>query len=175
MKKQLLAMALTAAFGVAGAQAAQPGQSSPMYFGAQLALADVDGFDDGLSLVGTLGFPADHLAPNLSFEAELGMSMSDPDRSFAGQTLEASYWYLAGFGVYSLPLNNNFELRGKLGLGYIDVEVDTPIGTFSDDDIEAMFGLGLIIPMNNTMRFITEYTHVESDIDHLSAGVQFDF
>lgn len=169
LQSGLLAITLTLG-GVSAAQA-----QGGTYFAAQGALADVDGFDDGIALVATLGIPADNMAPNLAFEAELAMTLVDPERNVAGGTLEASYWYLGGFGVYNVPLNNGWKLRGKLGLGYFDAEVETPVGTSSDDDIEAMFGFGLVVPMNNTMRFITEYTHVESDVDHLSAGVQFDF
>ena len=146
------------------------------YFSAQGALADVDGFDEGLALAATVGVPAGNVAPNLAFEGELGLTLVDPERNTPAGNVEASYWYLAGFGVYSLPLNNGWALRGKLGLGYLDTEVRAPGGNVADDsDLEAMLGVGLTIPMNSTMRFITEYTRIESDIGHLSAGVQFDF
>jgi len=171
MKKQLMAMAVAAALATTGAAQAAGGT----YFGAQLGVADVSGFDEGMMLAATLGVPADQMVPNLAFEAELGMTVVDPDRNVIGGTAELSYWYLGGFAVYNLPLNNNLKLRGKLGLGYLDVEVDAPGGTASEDDIEAMFGVGLTVPMRGTMRFITEYTRVESDIDQISAGLQFDF
>ncbi len=172
MKSLGVTATLLGAMLVAGSAQAAGGT----YFAAQGALADVDGFDEGLALTATVGMPAGTAAPNLAFEGELGLSLIDPQRDTVAGDVEASYWYLAGFGVYNLPLNNGWALRGRLGIGYLDTEVRSPGGNVADDsDLEAMLGVGMTIPVNSTMRFITEYTRIEADIGHLSAGVQFDF
>lgn len=177
MKKTLMALGTMAALTAGGPALAADGTyaSASPYFGAQLGIADVDGFDEGLMVAGTLGLPADHMVPNLAFEAELGMSLVDPERDVVGGTVEISYWYLAGFGVYNVPLNGDFKLRGKLGMGYLDAEADGPGGSASDSDLELMYGVGLSIPLRGDLRGLVEYTHVESDLGQLSAGVQFNF
>ena len=143
------------------------------YVNAQLAIADVDGFSDGLAVVASYGIPMRDVHKNFSVEGEFTFTLIDPDRP----GIEVSYFTLAGYGVYTHPVDDNFKLRGRLGLLYEDVDVTLP-GTgisASDGDIGLSFGFGVTYKLDKQMNLIAEYTIIESDISHLSAGIQYRF
>jgi opacity protein-like surface antigen len=145
------------------------------YVGAQLAISDIDGFDNGLALVLNAGKELNNL-PGLAVEGELTTTVSSPEADIGGISAEASYWTLAGYGVYTIPLNQQVGLRGKVGALYENVDVDVSgAGDESDDEFGLSLGVGATFRMSPKMNLIAEYTRIEEDVNHLSAGVQFRF
>ena len=166
--KTLCAIALLA---VAGTSQAEPGD----YMNLQLGIADVDGFDEGFVAIGTLGRPLPNINKNFSVEGEFTTTIMDPDTTIAGNSVEVSYFTLGGYGVYTLPLNQYTNLRGRAGIIYYDTDVSGPGFGGSDDGFELSVGFGVTYDLNKKMDLIAEYTIIESDISHLSAGIQYRF
>ena len=173
MKKTSSLMFALAFLGFSATASAEPGD----YVNAQLAIADVDGFSDGTAIVATYGIPMPHIDKHFSTEAEFTTTLTDPDTSVAGINVDASYFTLAGYAVYTYPVNEKFDLRGRAGLLYEDVDVSaSAVGVkASDDDFGLSFGFGVTYDIGKRMNVIAEYTVIESDITHLSAGIQYTF
>ncbi|MBI3562281.1 MAG: outer membrane beta-barrel protein [Gammaproteobacteria bacterium] len=149
------------------------------YLNAQLAISDVTGFNSGLSLAATYGHPLASVHKNLSFEAEFTSSVTKPETNdfFLGK-INVSYYTLAGYGVYAQPINDKLGIRGRIGVLYEHVTVSQ--GGFSGfsgsgTDTGISLGGGITYAIDNKMNFIAEYTIIESDISHLSAGIQYKF
>lgn len=160
-------------FTITGLSYAQPGD----YMNLQLGISDVDGYDEGFAAIGTLGRPVPSVHKNFSLEGEFTTTIVDPDTVVAGTGVEVSYFTLGAYGVYTHPVNNYLNLRGRAGLVYYDTDVSTSGAGIraSDDGIDPSFGFGVTYNLNKKMDLIAEYTIVESDISHLSAGIQYRF
>lgn len=182
-KNSLIAAAIVAACAVSAPALAAPSKSaasSAQYLGAQLAIADVSGaFDSGIAFVGTFGMPLPQVNPNVAFEAELTKSIANPEYNWGGSTLELDYYTLGGYGVYNIPASEQINFRVRVGLAYEHITVDYPTWTgtssVSDSEIGLSVGAGITVKLQSNMNFIAEYTNLDSDIDHLSAGLQFKF
>jgi hypothetical protein len=166
--KTVCAIALLA---MTGTSQAEPGD----YMNLQLGIADVDGYDEGFVAIGTLGRPIPRISKNFSVEGEFSTTIADPDRTIAGNSVEVSYFTLGGYGVYTLPVGQYVNLRGRAGVIYYDTDVNGPGFGGSDDGFELSVGFGATYDLNKKMNLIAEYTIIESDISHLSAGIQFRF
>lgn len=171
--KTLKALTAASLLVLSGYSHAEPGD----YMNLQLGISDVDGFDEGFAAIGTFGRPVPHIHQNFSVEGEVTTTIADPDRSVAGTSIEVSYFTLGAYGVYSHPLNQYASLRGRAGLVYYDTDVSTTVPGVqgSDDGIELSVGFGVTYNLNKRMDLIAEYTIIESDIAHLSAGIQYQF
>lgn len=145
------------------------------YMNLQAGISDVDGFDEGLVAIGTFGRPVPNVHKNFSVEGEFTTTIMDPDRSVAGTTVEISYFTLGAYGVYTHPLNQYASLRGRAGMVYYDTDVSAGGIGGSDDGIELSAGFGITYDLNKKMDLIAEYTIIESDISHISAGIQYHF
>ncbi len=169
-KNYLFVVLAAAALLVAGAASAEPFNR---YMTLQGALADVDGYDSGIGGVATYGVRVPEMHKNFSVEAELTKTFVEPEGRYLGSTWEVSYYTLAGYGVYSHPVTERFHLRGRAGLLYENVKVSSPASSKTEDDFKISFGLGFTLNLSNESRFILEYTVIDSDINHISAGMQF--
>lgn len=179
MKKSLIAAAVLSASAIAAPALAAPATGG-QYFGVQAAISDVGGaFDSGLSFVGTYGMPLPQVDPHVAFEAELSKSLINPEYNAFGWNGEASYWTLAGYGVYNIPANQNINIRLRGGLAYERITFKDPtwLGTINSSysELGLSVGLGVTVKMGSGMNFIAEYTDIDGDISHLSAGVQVNF
>lgn len=173
MKKSLLVLATSAALGLAAAPAlAQQSHGSVVdYLSGQLLWADVDGFDNALGIALTAGKT---LAPNFYVEGELTTTLNDAKAKGAGGDIKLSYWTIGAYGVYALPVGQNFALRGRLGGVYIDA--DSKGGSSGlDNEFNVSFGIGGIFDVSPSMNVIAEFTRMDEDVNHLSAGVQLKF
>lgn len=168
-------------FGLAAAPvAAQQAQGAQgnMYGSVQLAISDVDGFDNGLALVLNGGMD---LSPQqrggFAVEGEITTTISEPEIQVGNASAELSYFTLAGYGVYAVPVDENFGVRGRFGLLYENLDVDTvgPVDVDDDDDFSPSFGVGATYRFSQNLSGIAEYTYIEEDINHFSAGVQMSF
>lgn len=190
MKNTLIAAAV-AACAVSAPALAAPSKSGALgtssaamptseYVNVQLAIADVGGgFDTGVTLVGTFGMPLPDLHPNVAFEAEVTKSLIKPEYNWFGNKMEVDYYSLAGYGVYNIRGSDKVNFRVRAGLAYDHVTVDIPtwVGTqsASDSNIGLTIGGGVTVKLAPNMNFIGEYTNIDSDIDHFSAGLQIKF
>ncbi|MFO8024723.1 porin family protein [Thiohalophilus sp.] len=162
--KTLTAVSLLA---ITGASYAESGD----YMNLQLGISDVDGFDEGLAAIATFGRPVPNVHENFSVEGEFTTTIADPDTNGA----EISYFSLGAYGVYTHPLNQYASLRGRAGLVYYDTDVSGDGRRGSDDGLDLSVGFGVTYNLNQQMDLIAEYTLIESDISHLSAGIQYRF
>ncbi len=172
MKKPLIVLASSAVLGLSAAPALaqQTGGQIVDYVTTQLAWSDLEDFDNALALVIAAGKT---FTPNFSVEGELTTSLSKADATGA----EATYWTAGAYGVYVLPMGQDFALRGRLGGVYRNIDVDTDPGVDVDDDDEfnVSFGVGGLYDLSPRMNVIAEFTRVGDDLNHVSAGVQFKF
>lgn len=174
LKALAVASALIAPFSAA--------QAEESYVGAQLAIADVDGMDNGLALALSYGQALPNVHRNFSVEGEFTTTISDPDDTYtiAGVTYRAdlSYYTLAAYGVYNHPLNPKLDLYGRVGLLYesVDVSVRDSLGgsaSGSDDDLGISLGAGIDYSFSPQMDLTAGVTIIESDINHISAGIKY--
>jgi len=180
MKKSACLLATSIALGLAATPAlAQQTRTTPNrfidYVGAQLGISDIDGFDNGLALIVNAGKELREV-PGLALEGEFTTTITSPEAEVAGVDAEASYWTLAGYGVYAFPVTQQFAVRGRLGALYENVDVEVSGGSDeSDNEFGLSLGVGASFAMSQRMNVVAEYTRIEEDINHLSAGVQFRF
>ena len=149
---------------------AEPGD----YMNLQLGISDVDGFSEGIAAIATLGRPMPHVHKNFSVEGEFTTTIVDPDTTVLGTDIDVSYFTLGGYGVYTHSIDPYTALRGRAGLVYYDTDVSGGVRG-SDDGLDLSVGFGLTYSLNKKMDLMAEYTIVESDIAHLSAGIQYRF
>jgi len=169
-KQQVIAVLAVLVMGFAGVVNAEPYNR---YATIQGALADVDGYDSGIAGVATYGIRVPEMHSNFSVETEFSMTFVEPEGKVGGTTWEASYYTLGAYGVYAHPLSEKFHVRGRLGVLYEDVEVNSPAESKTDDGFELTYGFGFTVGLGKDSRFILEYTVIESDINHISAGLMF--
>lgn len=173
-----LALGLAAAPVAAQQAKGSSTKEGQFYGGAQLAISDVDGYDNGLALVVSAGM---NLNPErrggFGIEGELTTTLSKPEVKVSNASAELSYFTIAGYGVYAVPVDQNFGVRGRLGLLYENLNSDTlgPISGKDGDDFSGSFGIGATYRFTHNLNGIAEYTYIEKDINHLSAGIQLRF
>lgn len=169
-KQTLFSLLVVLAMGISGMASAQPYNR---YVTFQGALADVDGYDSGIAGVATYGIRVPELHKNFAVETEASMTFIEPEgKGVGGETFEVSYYTLGAYGVYAHPLSEKFHLRGRLGILYNNVEVSSPSRSSSDDDFDLSYGLGITAGMGKSTNVILEYTVINTDINHISVGLQ---
>ena len=100
---------------------------------------DTDGGDLG-AVTGRAGYD---FTRNFGIEGEASMGVSDDDFTVAGVpgTIEHKY-DAAAYGVAKLPINENFELFGRVGYGTTRVKAEVA-GIQSSDSTESInYGVG---------------------------------
>ena len=100
---------------------------------------DTDGGDLG-TVTGRAGYD---FTRNFGIEGEASIGVSDDDFTVAGVpgTIEHKY-DAAAYGVAKLPVNENFELFGRLGYGTTRVKAEVA-GIQSSDNTESInYGVG---------------------------------
>ncbi|MYM63047.1 porin family protein [Pseudomaricurvus sp. HS19] len=159
---------------LSAAATAQSGETGSFYAGVSLGLTDVDvsGFDKGRSIALVGGYRVNE---NLALEGsyiDLGEAEDGP------WTIEADGFNFAAVGI--LPINDQFEVFGKLGLfgwdasvhrsGYGQVE--------SDDGIDLSIGFGASLELTPEISVVAEYQHFEldsDDVSNISVGARYSF
>jgi len=168
-KKQIAALALVSAslsVPMAQANAADKLELYDQYLNIQAAIADVDNMDNGVAAVIAYGHVIPEVSKKFALEAEVTTTVVDPERPGT----EMSYSTLGAYAVYAPPISESVALRGRAGLIYQDISV-TGQGK-SDNDFEVSFGFGATTELANDLHLIFEYTVMDSDISHISAGIQ---
>ena len=147
------------------------------YLGAGFGSANYseDNFEDsdtGLNIFGGMRF-------NENFALELSyMDFGKQEDSFYGYDASVEVTGL-GFSVVGiLPIDEKFEIFGKLGLFSWDVDVTLDSYKTSDDGSDAMIGLGAAYHINEQFDIRAEWNVIDvdgADLDMLSVGAQFNF
>lgn len=166
--KKLHTAILAGSLCLAGAGIAQANELVD-YAGGGIAIQDVDGFDDGLALVLNAGKNMPDVHENFYLEGEFTYTISSPEIEFIGGSVEINIFTLAGYAAYILPLNEQFNLKGRAGLLYEDIDADS-FG--SDSDIGLSFGFGGEYVLNDGMKLTLDYTIIESDVSHIGLGIK---
>ena len=81
-------------------------------------------------------------------------------------------------GVGLLPVSNNVDLYGKLGLTMWDAELCSPFGCISDDGTDIVFGFGGNFAVSNKVDLRAEYEIADfdgTDVTTLMVGVNIAF
>lgn len=158
---------------LAGMLATAPAAAAqnPMYMGGGIAIQSVTNADDGVAGVFRVGAKLDEMTGGFGVEGEITHSLIDPQVGPNDRDLTITT--LGGYGVYTVPLpNQRVSLRGRLGLVWEELD---PEGGGSDTEMELSWGLGGEYRHSSTLSSFVEYTRIESDVSHLSAGVQVHF
>jgi OOP family OmpA-OmpF porin len=156
---------ITAAFLLAGLAAAASAQAQEnpegFYVGAGVGTFDVeiDNPDDVDETIDRYksddtawkAFAGWRMNPNVAFELAYVNLGSPDDEILPGTTLTVETDGFAPYVVGTLPIGDWFEVFGKVGYYFYDVEtrIATPIGQFSEDDSDDTFawsvGLGGVV------------------------------
>lgn len=138
--------------------------SADGYFGikAGLMMIDLGGIRDPFNAGVVFGSNRD---AGWGFEGEVTTSLIKGETDFA--SLDITIKTLAGYAAYRSEGDTYF--KGKLGVLYEDIE----LGSFSDDDSGASYGLGVGWRQGDGSMFELEYTIIEEDINFLSMGINF--
>jgi OOP family OmpA-OmpF porin len=96
----------------------------------------------------------------------------------ASATAESSTFGVAALGI--LPLGNQFEVFGKIGIGNTSVDASATAGGFSasagDSGSDILFGVGAVFNFTRNLGVRAEYERYnDSEIDVLSIGLQYRF
>ena len=170
--KKLKTAILIGSLSIAGSGITQ-GNELVDYVGGGVAIQDIDGFGDGLALVLNAGKNMSNVHENFSLEGEFTYTLDSPEFKSGGFSMEADILTLAGYGVFILPLNDQFNLKGRAGLLYWDADIDSNFGAAgSDSEIELSFGFGAEYVLNDSMKIALDYTIIESDISHIGLGIK---
>lgn len=205
MNKQLLIIALTAALGIASAQAADTG----FYIGGSFGKSKVSDFSSsdlntelasmGITATSTTDdedsgwkvFTGYRIMKYLAVEAayaNLGEVSADvvttaPVAGTANVQLENTAITLSALGI--LPLNDKFSLFARLGLNVWDTEVSASGsgsggGTYSDseDGTGVVYGLGAAFHLTPNLNLRAEWERYDfdgSDLDFMSVGLGWSF
>ena len=122
--------------------------------------------------------------PEFTVEGEFTTTIQNPDDSynfpFVGKvSAELSYYTLAGYGVWNHKATPTVTFKARIGLLYESLEEKIKGFGYSDSatdtNIEVSYGFGAVFDIKKSVDIIAEYTVIESDISHLSAGVQWYF
>ena len=170
--KKLHTAILIGSLSIAGSGITQ-GNELVDYVGGGIAIQDIDGFDEGFALVLNAGKNMSNVNENFFLEGEFTYTLASPEFKSNGFSMEADILTLGGYGVFLLPLNDQFNLKGRGGLVYWDADVDSNFGPAGGDDgLELSIGFGAEYVLSDSMKLTLDYTIIESDISHIGAGIK---
>ncbi len=161
---------------ISGTALAQNG----FYAGASIGQATIDGCsgvnncddDDTAWKI----FGGWELNPNIAFEAAYA-DFGEISGSIGGSSVrtEADGWSLSAKGI--LPLNEKFDVFGKLGMIIWDVDGGGAASRGDDDGTDLMFGLGAQYMFNDQYGIVGEWEwyDIDDDIDLFSIGALIKF
>lgn len=154
------ALALLAGVAIAGSAVAEP------EFNLSGGYTILDGDDGSLGAItgrGTVFFNQ-----NFGFEGEASFGVQDEDVGVG--TLELNN-QLAAFGIAKLPVNEQFDVFGRVGYGTSEFEASIPgVGSDSADVDGFMFGGGAQYFFTPTFGVRGDYTRFEADEDGFDGG-----
>ena len=175
MKKLVLAAAI-AAMGMNTANA------EDVYYGVGLTQLNWEfDYDFGLALEDSSQalqfYLGKRLSPNLAVEGSVMTSLNDASDAFAlnveGQNVNLSLDISVTTGVSAsvlgiLPMNNQLELYGRLGIAAYRLKSTLKIAnqtqSYTDNDEDLIFGLGLNYSLNDRSALRAEYTYFYDDL-----------
>lgn len=112
---------------------------------------------------------------NKNFGIELGYAnLGNYQSRFTSTTWEYTAYYASLIAKY--PLNNKFDITGKLGVAKFDVDYSTSAP--NRDGTEAMFGIGAIYKLNKKVGITADYMRFDFDpidVDTFSVGINYNF
>ena len=136
MRNILLA---TAALTLIAAPAMAQEPASPVTGSIGYTQLDTDGGDLG-AITGRVGYD---FTRNFGVEGEASIGVKDDDISFGGVDGKLEHdWDAAAYGVAKLPINENFELFGRLGYGTTELEASGGGVTVAEDGDSLNYGVG---------------------------------
>ena len=137
MRNILLA---TAALTLIAAPAMAQSLSSPQVTGS-VGYTVLDGDDANLgAITGRLNA---RVSPYFGVEGEASFGVKDDEVTFGTVTGDLSHEYDVGaYGVATLPINENFELFGRLGYGTTSIKADVAGFSATEDGESVNYGVG---------------------------------
>ena len=188
MKKTLLGLSIVVALSPTLASA-QPHNVKGGYIGGSLGQTEldvssedqtfisnnggkIDETDTGFKVFG--GYRVNNYVAIEGFYADFGEASIEVNGNKA--TMGSDSLGISVVGV--IPVTERFELFGKVGLHAWDVELESNVGVFSNEDgTDTMFGFGAAYTINQvSIRAEYEgYTVENEDISMMSVGIAYKF
>lgn len=164
MIKKLISAAILATL-ASSAMAATP---NTFYAGLDGGSTKIDGLGDRESSVGAfVGYNF-----HTFFAAELGVRRLG-SWDVIGTSLDINQYSASVIGTY--PLQNNFNVFGRLGYNKIDGDVSYQGYTAEASDSGAVYGVGVGYAFTPTISGRIEFQKPASNASNISAGVVFAF
>lgn len=178
--KRLFLIVLIALFVSVGTLQLAHADEGDVYVGAKMGtmMIDASNIDDITAMGFLLGVG---VTPEVSVEGEFNTRVSggDVDGGLVVIDGDVDIWTLGAYVVYRHPIIDNVSLKGKVGfiLEYVSEDIDTILGTYSDDSVDFgnSVGAGVTVGITDVLSAEAEYTIIEADVDYLSVGLNYKF
>ncbi|GGO80936.1 membrane protein [Marinobacterium nitratireducens] len=172
MNKTKLIGAILLTLGMTGTALAQNG----FYAGASIGQATIDACDGVTSCddddTSWKIFGGWELNRNIAIEAAW-VDLGEISGTIGGSAVSAETdgWTLAGKGM--LPLNQQFDVFGKLGMIMWDVEGGGAASGIDDDGTDLIYGIGAQYMFTDQFGIVGEWEwyDIDNDVDLFSIGV----
>jgi len=135
--------------------------ANSLFYGGKAGFMKPDGKnnDSAINIAGVVGAP---IQRNLSWEAELGLTVKDGE---VGADTDWDLFSVAGYAVYRTP--GKVGVKAKMGVAYWDDP--------NDNDLSLSAGIGAGIRLGKKGILDIEYTQINDNVDFISAGYLYNF
>ncbi len=157
MKSLKVLVASIAALGVVGVAHAGEGQA---YVNVGVDSLEFDAYGIG----GKVGY---QFADYFGVEAQGSVGIIDDEQTIGAVTADVGYDYLlGGFAVATLPLEDGFELLGRVGYYYTELSAEGAGVTVTDDADGFAAGVGAQFMWDDANGIRADYTYLDGNGGH---------
>lgn len=93
----------------------------------------------------------------ISVSAEYMFTLIKPTKTVGGTEIEFSASSLAGYGVYTHPVNEQVSVYGKAGLALITADATVAGTTYTDQSLDLTYGFGGTFKIDEKLSASAEY------------------
>jgi len=135
-------------------------------------------FNHGTSLIVNVG--KNNLINRMGMEVEGSIQIDKPEATINGFTDSLKFWSMGMYGTYLWSFDN-ITIKPRVGILYESIKssfnksnsnINTPI---DKNKVSLSGGIGISYKITNSTKIYTNYTKLETDIDHITFGAEFKF
>lgn len=148
-------------------------QAQSVYADVAYQIHDADFATDAATVRGIVGYQVN---PNLSAELLLGLSARESKETLFGVQATAKVDRMFGvYGKYTFPVNNSFDLYGRLG--FVSSKVKATAGGFTESESGSgiSYGVGASYKITPALSLNVDYMDYDDLEGGVALGVKFNF
>ncbi|QSP93875.1 porin family protein [Marinobacter salinisoli] len=116
------------------------------------------------------------VTPFIGFEARAGFGVDDDRIGLADYSLDNFY---GAYATFQMANESPLTPYAALGFTRVEVEADSVLGTFTEDESDISYGIGLNVDfasyVSGNLEYMRYYDDNDLTVDGLGLGVQFSF